>query len=313
MKSYHPGKVQPVLARDINADPSEIQPRLTLNQDHVKALTEAYRDEDVDVPVIEVWIITDGAPDELRIIDGYHRFAAFTASKIGKQIRCMVREGTMLEAMERALLLNVKDKVAMSANEKSEAIKRILAQYQEAGESPSQRDVAQRTGLPRSTVRYHMERMNSPAKPESERSPKIDDVDEGVGGSPRVNPPKEADPADVPFGDDERDEQTPTSEIPEAKLHDAQRRFDASIANLTAFKTSTVNAANHFGGEMLARRVTAIEKQCDEMRAFIKAYKPSELCAACDGQGCEACGGRGYLVTEQTKSRKRDSETRGWA
>ncbi len=87
---------------------------------HIHTLAKAVRDGDLLDPLL---VLPVG--DRFYVIDGHHRLAAYDTAEWTKGIPVEVFGGNLTEARVRALSSNVKDKLPMTAQAKSEAAWRI--------------------------------------------------------------------------------------------------------------------------------------------------------------------------------------------
>lgn len=310
MKDYTPGRVQPVSLADIDPDPIGIQPREKLREDKVLEYREAYLDEDTDVPVITLWIITDLPGSKLRIIDGYHRHAGYAGGKIGNSIRAMVEKGTLAQAKARALKLNAIHGIALTAEQKRKAVLDILAEYKAKGVSYSIRGLAKDTGIHRSTVHRIVDefRGDEGCLTETPRTPgrvpeTVDDVDDTPATPREPREPKAP-----------KDEE-PVKPTIHTTVHDARQMFADIESQHAQYKRQIKAAAGMPGGAYLAQRLASFEKVLADQFALIRSCAPACVCPVCEGgdDGCAACKGHGFLTTEQDRARKEREKAAGTA
>jgi hypothetical protein len=90
-------------------------------ENHILTLAKAIRDS--EKPLDHLSVLQVGA--QFYVIDGHHRLAAYDTAGWTKDIPVEVFAGTLAEARVRALSSNVKDKLPMTSQAKSEAAWRI--------------------------------------------------------------------------------------------------------------------------------------------------------------------------------------------
>jgi hypothetical protein len=114
--------------------------------DHIHTLAKALRDGE---PLDRLLVMPVG--DRFYVIDGHHRLAAYDTAEWTKGVPVEVFTGSLTEARVRALASNVKDKLPMTAQAKSEAAWRITKEN--LGE-PTAEQVRNWTGVSVRQVRY---------------------------------------------------------------------------------------------------------------------------------------------------------------
>jgi ParB-like chromosome segregation protein Spo0J len=115
-------------------------------ENHIHTLAKALRDGE---PLDRLWVMPVG--ERFYVIDGHHRLAAYDTAGWTKGIPVEVFAGTLTEARVRALASNVKDKLPMTAQAKSEAAWRITKEN--LGDLKA-KETARLTGVSLRQVRY---------------------------------------------------------------------------------------------------------------------------------------------------------------
>lgn len=313
---YTEGSVQAVLLSDINPDPAGIQPRETLVSQKVQEYAEAYK-EGVEMPHIEVWQIGDDPM--LRIIDGYHREAALRSSKSSTKIRAIVRSGTMVEAKERAIKLNVTHGISLTPHERERALMAVFDAVRDEGEEINERETARSTGMSRGTIRkYHQkwQAVNGGAAPKgSVDSFDIDDTpqsaaggqNQGQGGT-RV-PPSDDIP---PFEDPPAPSETESRAVAEAILHDSQQAFAQLDQHFIDARRKIRDIGELEGGEHLKRHENALVSTIEQCLSVVRSCRPTAVCPSCGGEGgdCAVCKGFRVIVREQKRAMDEDAKAR---
>jgi hypothetical protein len=130
-------------------------------EDHIRTLAKAVSDS--EKPLNRLLVFPVG--ESLYVIDGHHRLAGYDTAGWTQGIPVEVFTGTLTEARMRALLCNVKNKLPMTQQAKSEAAWRITKEN--LGELEAEQ-VAHWTGVSRRTIFY----MRSTWKELNERNDK---------------------------------------------------------------------------------------------------------------------------------------------
>lgn len=307
--TYTIGSVQPVRLGAINPDPTGIQPRGTLVSAKVEEYAQAYSDG-VEMPHIELWYI-DGS-DKLRIIDGYHREAGLRSSKASPSIRALVKTGTMVQAKERAIKLNITHGISLTPHERETALFSVFRAITESGEKINDSELERSTGISRKTVRKYREKWEAAtsgtAPTGSVDSFDIDDTPattreptEKVGTYPT-----ERDEI-PPFDDDE------SMPIAEAIVHDRKQGFSHLDQHLRDARRKIAELSEERGGEHLGRHKSSLTNMIESCLSAVRACVPSGVCPECDGKGdqsCPVCKGILVIVREQDRAIKEDEKVR---
>jgi hypothetical protein len=114
-------------------------------ENHIRTLAKAIRDN--ERPLDRLLVFPVG--EDFYVIDGHHRLAAYHTAGWTKGIPVDVFAGTLADARLRALAYNVKDKLAMTAQAKSDAAWRITKENLGGLTAPQ---VVQLTGVSRRQV-----------------------------------------------------------------------------------------------------------------------------------------------------------------
>jgi hypothetical protein len=130
-------------------------------ENHVRTLARAISDSEKPLDRLLVFLVGSS----YYVIDGHHRLAAYDTAGWIKDIPVVVFAGTLSQARLRALDCNVKDKLAMTTQAKSEAAWRITKEN--LGELEAEQ-VADRTSVSRRQAFY----MKSTWKELNERNDK---------------------------------------------------------------------------------------------------------------------------------------------
>ncbi|MCK1345928.1 ParB/RepB/Spo0J family partition protein [Bradyrhizobium sp. CW11] len=117
---------------------------------HIHALATALKNQTTPFDRLTVWPVAD----RFYVLDGHHRLAAYDTVGWTKAIPVEVFEGTLDEAMLRAIAGNIRDKLRMTPRQKSEAAWRITKEN--IGKLNAE-GVAETTGISRRQA-FHMKR-----------------------------------------------------------------------------------------------------------------------------------------------------------
>jgi hypothetical protein len=136
---------------DLNVRPEDFQFRDTeLDRHHAEELEKALQ-MGRDVGPMDVW--RDPDDNKLYVLDGHHRFAAYTRLKWGKPIKVILHDGPLHRVKLIALRENTKARLPMSPKERADAAWRLTCeQFDDGGYSYSKKELAEATGVSERTV-----------------------------------------------------------------------------------------------------------------------------------------------------------------
>lgn len=164
-----PAKVSKLKLKDIKSLPSVFQHRtnnLAASESHIRELVKCLtrHPEQPFSPLVVYWI-----GDSWCVIDGHHRLEAYQTMKFKAAIPVTVFSGSLDAAILLSLSSNAKDKLAMSAQEKSNAAWRLVISTEN-----SRSMIAKGAGVSERTVSY----MKAVMKRLSEQHPEkaLDDL-----------------------------------------------------------------------------------------------------------------------------------------
>jgi ParB-like chromosome segregation protein Spo0J len=138
--------------KEIKADETTFQWRVSQfnkadSAEHLRVLTQALQNSNEPLDPIQVYRKEDG---RYYVIEGHHRIAAYRKARWAQPVPVTVFEGTLDQARLAALEANVKNKLALSDPEKSEAAWKLITKFKHLKLSKS--EIANRSGRSPSMV-----------------------------------------------------------------------------------------------------------------------------------------------------------------
>ncbi len=157
-------KTKAVPLNDIVLD-ERCQPRAILNPEAVQEYSDIYKEEEVDLPALDV-VDIDG---ELVLIDGFHRLAGARQADLGFVRVTVVKKCDIGEALWLASAVNQGHGVRRSNLDKRQAVK--LALESDVGVEQSLRTIAEHVGVSHEFVRKAKEELSTVDTPEEKTEP----------------------------------------------------------------------------------------------------------------------------------------------
>ncbi len=144
-------KPMQVKLSDLNIRPEDFQFRDTdLDRYHAEELQKALQ-QGRDVGALDVW--QDPDDGKLYILDGHHRFAAYTRLEWAAPIKVLRHEGPLHQVKLIALRENTKARLPMSPKERADAAWRLTCeQFEDGSFGYSKKELAEATGVSERTV-----------------------------------------------------------------------------------------------------------------------------------------------------------------
>jgi len=277
---------------NIDTSPKGVQPREKLNAETVAHYAELFRAGDTDFPPVYLWDI----PGEgVRISDGYHRVNAAKAAGM-KSIAAFIKEGTLADCVKDAAFRNACNGVQLTTGERKTALIRILEEHAKEDRNPgSLRNLADTVGLSHETVRKHKAEWDAAQARSGKPVGDFGDVnDEPLPGENRS----------ILSEDDWANDDT-VSEAEKAaidrkaemlvEIHDRQQFQKIALTKLGELRKLWRVEAEHPMGVHYVEYMPHLNKLIDFATEVVNKSCPDSLCDLCEGQGCNRCGGLGWL------------------
>ena len=254
---------------------ARFQARSRVELDAVDDYAEAYR-AGADMPPADVFEVS-GAH---FVVDGFHRVPAALAAGLDFLRVRVVGSGSIDEAIWYATGVNQAHGVRRSPEDKRRAVRMALDCH---GGAQSDRAVAEHCGVSNHLV-ARVRRAQVGHLPPDEAPPKRTGRDGKQYPAPVAPPPVDVEP--LPF---EQEYVPPAAPVSMPKTGATLR---GAAGTLRLARLEAVAVLREAGCVVEAQRVTDLVKQAE---AVCLAGVPYE-CGRCEGSGCDACAGRGWLT-----------------
>lgn len=146
-----PPKPMTLMLGELNIRPEDFQFRdVELDRYHADELQKALQ-QGRDVGPLDVW--QDPDDGKFYVLDGHHRFEAYTRLEWSDPINVLRHEGPLHEVKLIALRENTKARLPMSPKERADAAWRLTCeQFEDGGFSYSKKELAEATGVSERSV-----------------------------------------------------------------------------------------------------------------------------------------------------------------
>ena len=254
---------------------ARFQARSRVELDAVDDYAEAYRDG-ADMPPADVFEVS-GA---YFVVDGFHRVPAALAAGLDFLRVRVVGSGSIDEAIWYATGVNQAHGVRRSPEDKRRAVRMALDCH---GGEQSDRAVAEHCGVSNHLV-ARVRRAQVGDVPPGEAPPTRTGRDGKQYPAPVAARPVDVEP--LPF---EQEYVPPAAPVSMPKTGATLR---GAAGTLRMARLEAVAVLREAGRAIEAQRVTDLVRQAETVCLAGVPYE----CGRCDGSGCDACAGRGWLT-----------------
>lgn len=267
-----------------------VQPREKLNELKVKEYAGYYEaGHPMPTPIVHE------IENELYLCDGFTRVAGAMAAGLDRLNFIYRPKSTRHALLIEAISANSKHGQPMTAEEKRVALVRIVTISDENGFNWSQRDIAKMSGFHQSQVSRILKREFGEDDVPDEKIPSIALLEELTKEHMKQR-------------EDARIERASMKKLPKSAspTHKAVHQKIAQVIPHTNKMVMYLNDLTHHlrvTREMeCGSEIAAVYEQLEEARKIltqIHGLRPHCVCRTCDGKGCEACRGRGWLTKKE--------------